>query len=157
MYVRGLSIPKESFLLLEFLHLVLILAVGNEGVDVAQVPLSRNLKPGILLPDAAIAAWRVRPMRGAGPHSLGTRSSIHLLLVEGHPLGIRVGRHWLLGTMGEHRGGAHIVLHGQSVIWQRGGWWDEGGRGRIKVSRTKGVHGLGCRGRPGPRVVGNGP
>jgi hypothetical protein len=88
-YIRGLSVPEKSFLLLELFHLVLVGAVGDESVDIAQVPLGRDLETGVLLPDASISAGREGSVRGVRPHAFGSRSCVHLLLVEGHPL--RVG------------------------------------------------------------------
>jgi hypothetical protein len=119
-YVRGLSVPEKSFLLLELLHFVFVGAVGDKSVDIAQVSLSRDLKSGVLLPNATVSAWRKGPMGRVGPHTLRTRSCIHLLLVEGHPLRVGVGRHWLLRSVGEDRRRANIAVHWQSVVWQLG-------------------------------------
>ena len=90
-YVRGLPVPKESFLLLEFLELLLVGALLNEPVDVEEIPFGRDVEASILLPDATVPLRGEGARRRAGSHALGARAGIHLLLVEGHPLGVVVG------------------------------------------------------------------
>ena len=88
-----MSVAEEAFLLLELLHLFLVGAFLDEGVDVEQVALSWNLKTGVLLPDTTITTWGEGPGRRVWPHSLGTSrcTDVHLLLVEGHPVRVAVG------------------------------------------------------------------
>ena len=47
--VRCLSVPKEALLLLQLLDLLLILGLGNELVDVGEVPFRGDIKSSILL------------------------------------------------------------------------------------------------------------
>lgn len=53
-YVRGLSVPEESFLLLEFLELLFVGALLDESIDVEEIPFGWDVEAGVLLPDAAI-------------------------------------------------------------------------------------------------------
>lgn len=59
-YVRGLPVPKKSFLLLQFLELLLIGALLDKAVDVEEIPFGWDVEAGVLLPDAAV------PLRGEG-------------------------------------------------------------------------------------------
>lgn len=90
-YVRGLPVAEESFLLLEFLEVFLVGAALDEVVDVDEGALGRDVEAGVLLPDAAVTTRGEGARRGVGPHSLGSGSCVHLLLVKGHPVGVRVG------------------------------------------------------------------
>jgi hypothetical protein len=153
-YVRGLPVAEESFLLLELLEVFLVGAALDEVVDVDEGALSRDVEAGVLLPDATITTWGKGAGRGVGPHSLGSGSCVHLLLVEGHPVGVGVGRHGLLWGRGEDGAWSDILVHGESVeghllLLDKGC--------SSKVTWAEGVQRLGGCGRPGTRVVGHGP
>jgi len=143
--------------LLEFLEVVFVGAALDEVVDVEQVAFGRDVEPGILLPDAAVSPGRVGAGRGVGPHPLGTGACVHLLLVEGHPVRVGVGREGLLrGWVGEDGGGADVGVEGEAVVGHLLRW--VGGKGGgTKVAWTKGVQGLGTGGGACCRVVGDGP
>lgn len=154
-YIRGLPVAEKAFLLLELLEIVLVGAALDEVVDVEQVPLGGDVEAGVLLPDATVTTRREGPRGRVGPHALGTRSRVHLLLVEGHPVGVVVRRHGLLGcTLGEDGARPDVGVNGESVVRHllllyKGC--------STEVSRTKRIQGLGAGGRPGARVVGDGP
>jgi len=157
-YVRGLSVPEEAFLLLEFLHLVLVVAGGNEVVDVEKVPLGGDVEAGVLLPDAAVTTRGEGPGRGVLSHALGAGARVHLLLVEGHPFRVGVRRQGLLGRcLGEDGARSHVALDGQSVEGHLMGLGHKWSRSGAKVGRSEGVHGLGSRGRPRASVLLHGP
>lgn len=157
-YVRGLPVAKESFLLLQLLEVVLVGAALDEVVDVEEVALGGDVEAGVLLPDATVTArregaWR----RRVGPHALGAGSCIHLLLVESHPVGVRVRRHGLLRNRRcEDSAGPDIGVDGESMILHLllglGSEW-----GSTKITRSKGVQRFGGSRRPGARVVGHWP
>jgi hypothetical protein len=153
-YVRGLAVAEESFLLLEFLEVLLVGAALDEVVDGDEGALGGDVEAGVLLPDAAVTTRGEGAGRGVGPHALGPGSCVHLLLVEGHPVGVGVGRHGLLWGRGEDGTRSDILVHGESVEGHVL-LLDEGSGS--KVTRAEGVQGLRGCGRPGARVVGDGP
>lgn len=156
-YIRGLSVAEKSFLLLELLEIVLVGAALDQVVDVEQVALGRNVETGVLLPDASVTTGGEGARRGVGPHALGTRSGVHLLLVESHPVRVRVRRHGLLRSrLGEDRAGPDVGVHGESMILHLLlGLWHE--RGSTKVTGTKRIQRLRGSRRPGARVVSHWP
>ena len=156
-YVRGLPVTEKSFLLLELLEVVFVGAALDEIVDVEQIALGRDVETGVLLPDAAVTAGRKRARGRVGSHALGSRPRVHLLLVESHPVRVRVRRHGLLGgAWWEDSARPDVAVHGESVILHlllglRDEW-----RGS-KVARTKRVQWLGGSRGPRARVVGHWP
>lgn len=46
-----MSIPQEALLLLELLDLLLIGGLGNELVDIGEVPFSGDVESGVLFPN----------------------------------------------------------------------------------------------------------
>lgn len=50
--VRSLPVPQQALLLLQLLDLLLVGRLGDELVDVGEVPLGGDLEAGILLADA---------------------------------------------------------------------------------------------------------
>lgn len=104
-------------MLLELFHFILVGAVGNELVDVVQGPFGRDLKAGVFLPDATIAALSIGGSVGrVGPHALGAAGPcVHLLLVEGVPFGVGVRGERLLWCRGKHSSRSYIWLHGKAV------------------------------------------
>ena len=103
--------------MLELLHLVLVGAAGDELVDVEQIALGRDVEAGVLLPDATVTTGREATRgRRVRPHTLGPGPRVHLVLVEGHPVGVGVRRHGLLSrSAGEYSAGPDVGVHGESV------------------------------------------
>ena len=141
-------------MLLELLEVFFVGAALDQGVDVVQVALGGDVKAGILLADATVTTGREGAGRGVWSHALGARAGVHLLLVEGHPVGVGVGGHGLLWCGLEDGTGADVLVHGESVEGHLG-LVDKGSG--TKVTGAKRVEGLGGSGCPGARVVGNGP
>jgi hypothetical protein len=157
-YVRGLSVAEESFLLLELLEVVLVGAALDEVVDVEEIALGGDVEAGVLLPDATVTAGREGARRRrVGPHTLGSGPCIHLLLVESHPVGVRVWGHGLLGNRGcEDSAGPDVRVDGESMILHL----LLGLSGELrstKVTRSKGIQRFGGSRRPGAGVVGHWP
>lgn len=157
-YVRGLSVSEEAFLLLKLLHFLFVGAAGDEVVDVEQVPFSRDVETGILLPDATVTARGERSRGRCSPHALRSWPRIHLLLVECHPFGVGVWGHWLLGgRRREDRAGPHIALDGHSMEGHLLRLRDEGWWARAEISRSERVQRFGGSRRPRAGVLLDGP
>jgi hypothetical protein len=157
-YIRGLSVAEESFLLLELLEVVLVGAALDEVVDVEEIALGGDVEAGVLLPDATVTAGREGARRRrVGPHTLGSGPCVHLLLVESHPVGVRVWGHGLLGNRGcEDSAGPDVRVDGESMILHL----LLGLSGELrstKVTRSKGIQRFGGSRRPGAGVVGHWP
>ena len=64
--------------MLQLLDLVVVRGLGDQLIDVEEIPLGGDLEPGVLLADAVAAQQRrMGPARTAGPHALGHDPSVH--------------------------------------------------------------------------------
>lgn len=134
-HLRCLSVSQQSLLLLEFLNLLLIRRLGNQLVDVAQVPLGGDLEASILLANAIATSQIVvrsdggaarSHLRGGGVfHGLAIRQrSEHVArggersgsvdgLLEDGSVGIKIRRHTTEAL--ERRGCSGASVHSPGI------------------------------------------